>query len=84
MYLYKKKVKVVPLGMVDDLIGISKCGHQSVELNTYITTQIEMKRLRFHVPDINGKTKCHQIHIGKSCEYCPVLKIHGYTMEKVI
>ena len=83
MYLYKKKVKVVPLGMVDDLIGISKCGHQSVEMNTYITTQIEMKRLRFHVPDINGKTKCHQIHIGKSCEYCPVLKIHGYTMEKV-
>ena len=83
LYSYKKKVRVMPLGMVDDLVGISNCGHKSVELNTFITTQIEMKRLRFHVPDINGKTKCHQIHIGKSCEYCPILKIHGYTMEKV-
>ena len=75
---------MLPLGMVDDLITVTKCGHESVEMNTYITTQIEMKRLRFHVPDISGKTKCHQIHIGKSCEYCPKLKIHGYTMEKVM
>ena len=69
--------------MVDDLIGISKCGHQSVALNTFITTHIELKKLRFHVPDANGKTKCHQIHIGKSSEFCPKLKIHGHQMETV-
>ena len=42
-----------------------------------------MKKLRFHVPVSKGKTKCHKIHIGKKCEFCPDLKIHGYRMEKV-
>ena len=42
-----------------------------------------MKKLRFNVPDSKGKTKCHQIHIGKKCEFCPDLKIHGNRMEKV-
>ena len=83
LYLYKDRVTVLPLGMVDDLIGVSRCGHPSVELNTYITTQIELKKLRFHVPDQNGKTKCHQIHIGKQSELCPELKIHGHKIEKV-
>ena len=83
MYKYKRLVQVLPLGMVDDLLGISTCGHNSVELNTFITTQVELKKLKFHIPDINGKSKCHQIHIGKSSEFCPSLKIHGYEMEKV-
>ena len=58
--------------MVDDL------------LNTYLTTQCELKKLRFHIPDENGKTKCHQLHIGKSSIVCPDLKIHGHNMEKVL
>jgi hypothetical protein len=28
-------VRVLPLAMVDDLIGISKCGLDSIELNTF-------------------------------------------------
>ena len=83
LYLYKNRVNVLPLGMVDDLIGVSRCGHQSVELNTYITTHIELKKLQFHVPDEKGKTKCHHIHVGKPSICCPQLKIHGYNMEKV-
>ena len=83
LYKYKGLAQVLPLGMVDDLIGISTCGHKSVELNTFITTQVELKKLKFHVPDVNGKSKCNQIHIGKSSEFCPTLKIHGYEMLKV-
>ena len=83
LYLYKNRVNVLPLGMVDDLIGVSTCGHQSVELNTYITTHIELKKLRFHVPDEKGKTKCHHIHVGKPSICCPQLKIHGHNMERV-
>ena len=50
-YLYKGVVRILPLAMVDDLNGIAKCGLDSVELNSFLTTQIEMKKLKFHVPD---------------------------------
>ena len=69
--------------MVDDLIGISKCGLNSIELNTFINTQIELKKLRFHVPDKDGKSKCHKMHIGNRQEWCPVLEVHGTVMTNV-
>ena len=82
-YLYKDRVRILPLVMVDNLLAVSTCGHQSVALNTFLTTHCEMKKLSFHVPDENGKTKCHQMHIGKKSVICPDLKIHGHKMEKV-
>ena len=82
-YLYKNMVRVLPLAMVDDINAISKCGIESLALNTYINTQIELKKLRFHVPDKNGKSKCHKIHIGEHSTMCPVLKVHGTVMETV-
>jgi hypothetical protein len=57
--------RILPPAMVDDYLGISKCGFASLSLNTFITSQIEMKRLRFHIPDKQGKTKRHKLHIGK-------------------
>ena len=42
-----------------------------------------MTKLSFHVPDENGKTKCHQMHIGKKSVICPDLEIHGHKREKV-
>ena len=82
-YLYKNTVRVLPLAMVDDINAISKCGIDSVATNTFINTQIELKKLRFHVPDRNGKSKCHRIHIGEHSETCPILKVHGTVMETV-
>ena len=41
------------------------------------------EKLRFHVPDDKGKSKCHKLHIGKNEETCPILKVHGTVMEKV-
>ena len=69
--------------MCDDLNGVAKCGLESVALNSFITTQIELKRLRFHVPDKNGKSKCHKIHVGRNHDSCPVLKVHDTVMEDV-
>ena len=82
-YLYKGIARVLPLAMVDDLIGISKCGFDSLDLNTFITTQIELKKLKFHTPDRNGKTKCHKLHIGSKHEACMDLKVHGTIMKDV-
>ena len=82
LFTYKKRVKVLPLSLCDDLLTLSPCGFESLAMNTFITAQIEAKKLRFHVPDKEGKTKCHFIHVGKS-KKCPDLQVHGTKMEKV-
>ena len=45
LYSYKKMVNILPLGMVDNLNGVSGCGHSSFALNTYLTTQAELEKL---------------------------------------
>lgn len=55
--------------MVGDLNGITKCGLNSVALNSFLTTQIEMKKLKFHMPDEKGKSKCHKIHVVLNLKY---------------
>ena len=82
-YLYKNTVRVLPLAMVDDLIGISKCGLDSIELNTFMNIQIELKKLKFHVPDKDGKTKCHKMHIGARDNICSTLTVHNTLMSNV-
>ena len=82
-YLYKNTAKILPLGFVDDLNGISKCGKDSLSLNSYINTQIELKKLRFHTADAKGRSKCHKLHIGKLTRDCPALKVHGTAMLEV-
>ena len=82
-YKYKKVVNILPLAMVDDLCAISVCGNDSVCVNSYMETHINMKKLKFHTPDLKGKSKCHQLHIGKENIFCPKLKVHGTVMEKV-
>ena len=82
-YLYKNSVNILPLAMVDDIGAISKCGQDSLILNNYLNTQIELKKLRFHTPDSQGKTKCHKLHVGVKSGRCPTLKVHGTVMEEV-
>ena len=83
LYKYKNKVDIVPLAMVDDLLGIAPCGLESLALNTFINVQIEMKKLRFHTPGLDGKTKCHKIHIGSKSEFCPTLLAYGTAIPAV-
>ena len=56
---------------------------ESVDLNSVISTTIEMKTLRFHVPDVNGKSICHKMHVGREHGCCPILKIHNTVVEEV-
>ena len=69
--------------MVDDLLGIASCGSESMELNTFINVQIEMKKLRFHTPGPDGKSKCHKIHVVKPNKFCPNLFVHGTLLQAV-
>ena len=83
LYSYKKIVKITPLAMVDDLLAVAPCGMESMAVNVFINSQIEMKKLEFHTPDVNGKSKCHAMHVGKKNVTCPDLKVHGTKMGKV-
>ena len=77
-YCYKyKNINIPALSMIDDVLAIAECGCKSVEVNSFINAQFEMKNLNLN------KDKCHQIHIGKQNEYCPSLKAHEYEMKKV-
>ena len=83
LYTYKGMVKVMPLAMVDDLLAVAKCGKESTNVNTFINGEIEMKKLKFHVPDSEGKSKCNKIHIGKRKMGCQGLQVHGCPMKEV-
>ena len=84
LYTYKNRVKILPFGMVDDLLAVSECGQKAVAMNTFLTAQGELKKLKFHIPDkITKKSKCHKLHIGQKNFTCPELKVHGHVMETV-
>ena len=61
LYLYKDKVPISALGMVDDLLTISECGYKTTLMNKFINSKTAMKKLQF------GPSKCIKMHIGKSC-----------------
>ena len=66
MYMYRNVVTIPPLGMIDDLAAIAKCGPDSIILNAVINAKINMKRLEFNA------TKCVKLHICKeSRNLCP-------------
>ena len=74
---------MLPLSMVDNILGIAPCGNKSLALNTFINTHMEMKKLKFHTPDTTGKSKCHMLHVGQHNQLCPELRVHGRAMECV-
>ena len=67
------------LGMVDDNIGISECGINSVVKNAVINSFVEAQRLKLHVD------KSVVLHVGsvRICDQpCPQLKVHNNKMMK--
>ena len=68
LFKYRNVISIPPLGMIDDLGAIAKCGPDSVILNAIINAKINMKRLEFN------QTKCVKLHISKNerklCEKC--------------
>ena len=59
VYLYKGRVKIPPLTMQDDTLGISKCGFKSRKMNEFLNTRTNIMGLQF------GRDKCEKMHIGK-------------------
>ena len=68
---------------MDDLNGISKCGDDSRNLNIFLNTQIETKKLTFHTASGNKPSKCVRMHVGKSLQPCQALKVHDEIMADV-
>ena len=79
LYLYKDKVAIPPLGMVDDLFTITNCGFKTNLMNKFINTKSAMKKLQF------GTNKCVKLHVGKSCNktLCKDLHVDSWRLEVV-
>ena len=77
LFNYRGQVKVPPLSMVDDVIGIAECGSSTVELLTYLNTKTNLKKLQY------GEDKCVQMHIGPKSKCCPKLSIDKWKVEQV-
>ena len=55
---------VPPLGMVDDIISVQKCGNTSVTINTEVDAFVEQKKFTL------ATKKCTRICVGKKCNEC--------------
>ena len=79
LYYFKNKVPIPPLGLVDDLFTISKCGFKTTMMNEYINTKTAMKKLQF------GTAKCFKLHVGKTCNktICRDLFVDGWKVDLI-
>ena len=78
-YTYKGEVEIPPLGMVDDLICISQCGHKTAMMNAFINFKTNSKKLQF------GAKKCKKLHVGHLHEEfkCQDLSVEKWTELEV-
>ena len=60
IYMYKKKVPILPLIIQVDTLTISTCGVKTQNMNTMINTCANIMGLQF------GSDKCVKLHIGKN------------------
>ena len=59
---------------MNDLNVFSRCGLESVELNTFLTTQISYRKGR--------KIKVQKMQVGISKDRCPTLKVHVVDIQE--
>jgi hypothetical protein len=64
-YKYKDSLPVGMLGLVDDLIGVTKAGFQAQQLNAVLNVKSAEKQLQF------GVTKCKSMLLSKNVENVP-------------
>ena len=77
LYQYQDACYVPPLGMIDDLAGISECGNNSIILNSIINAKIEGEKLEFNLK------KCYNMHVGIKKSNCKELKVHKTRMQNI-
>ena len=61
-YMYKEKLPVNILGLVDDMVGVTEAGHQAQVMNTILNIKSAEKGLQF------GTNKCKYMKIGRKTE----------------
>ena len=76
LYKYKDGLGIPPLGMVEDVIAVSRCGVDAVVMNAYLNQKTNIKKVQF------GPDKCHQLHVGRSNSCCPELFIDEWKLKK--
>ena len=78
-YSYKGEVDIPPLGMIDDLVCVSECGHRTTMLNAFLNHKTSSKKLQF------GVDKCKKLHVGLvRREYkCQNLKIDKWEEIRI-
>ena len=76
-------MKVPILSYIDDISKVSKCGLESMANNSFITSQIEMKKMHLNVGSLRKKTKCKRLHVGKKKTNCSPLFARGRELENV-
>ena len=69
-YNYKDSLMVNMLGMVDDVIGITKAGYQAKQMNTFMNVKTAEKTLQF------GPKKCKIMQVGKPSNYVLESDLH--------
>ena len=61
-YLYKDKLPVAFLGLVDDVIGVTNAGLDAQKMNAFLNIKTAEKSLQF------GPSKCKTMLVGKNTE----------------
>ena len=78
VYMFKDKVPIGPLEMVDDVLVPAKCGKDSLNANTKVNAFVAQKKLKL------SYKKCNKMHLekGKSLIECKDLKVDDKTMNR--
>ena len=74
--MYKAKVEVPILGMVDDVVYVDKCSNKTVTSKATINAFMEAKKITL------AHKKCRKIHIEKRCNESPRLYVHADQMKE--
>ena len=71
----KNCVTIPPLGMVDDILTLTKCGTEANKVNAIVQSFVENKRLTL------GIDKCLKMHVGNVNSICPKIGINNNHMK---
>ena len=73
--MYRNKVVVPPLQMIDDVLTVSKCGSTARAMNSLVNTFMLSKKLKLN------ELKCAKIHVGRKSSMCPQLFVQNKEMR---
>ena len=64
--------------MIDDVLTVTKCGVDSIEVNCLVNMKMESTKLRLSLD------KSHHIHLTNSADKCDLdLKVHETSMKNM-